>query len=609
MFATLRYFFVIFLIVPVWLVAIDVDETTSNVAILKECTIFMDSYPPLPKKDVQKQKFQTIDTDVLNLGISPKSTVWVRCHFSNITPKTLTKVLENQNSEIEQLTIYDGNATIHEGQFHRDPSAHFTNPSYTFTLQPYESKTILLSTHSEISNFIIKLVLWNTDDFIHYAHENLSIMFIFFAIIITLFLYNIMLYFFTQSRVYLYYVLYLVGVLFFEACNLGIAQLYFFNHTISMLVTKATMLYIVALVTPMILFTMEFLETQRFAKIHFWLKVYLYLLPVIALLSYDNLLFNLNIMVIFFPLSLLMIGAGIYAYIKGTREAIVYLLGWSFIIISLTLSVLQSLGVINLFEHFRYINEVAFALETFIFSIALAYRIKNLNKQKERLNEKLLAMQKSEQLRLQNLVEQQTHKLQASLEEKELLFKELQHRVKNNLAMVISLLELQIHNALSHDTKKELTITCNRINSFAKLYELLYLNENTIQLPTRKYFEEIVKTIEVNFNKYVDVIYDIRTDISVHDSIYCGLILNELVTNSFKYAFKKTGFIKISVYKEGDTIYMSVYDNGKGYSKKADSSSLGLTIVETLSKKQLRANLTIENKDGTRVTLAWKEKR
>ncbi len=603
-----QYFFMIFVVAPSLLYSMNIDQNTSSVSILKQCEVFLDSYPPLSKKEVEKQQFHPIDTDIINIGISPNSTVWVRCRFTNTSSKTLTKVLENENSEIEKLTIYDGNNTILEGQFYKQPSAYFTNPNYTFTLQPYESKTLLLSAHSEISNFIIKLVLWNTEDFIHYTYKNLIMIFIFFAVIITLLLYNLILYFFTLSKVYLYYVLYLIGVLFFESFNLGIAQLYFFNDTVNILITKGTMVYIVLLVIPMILFTMEFLDTQRFAKIHFWLKFYLYLLPLVALLSYDNILFDLNVMVIFFPLSILMISAGVYAYLKGTTEAVVYLLGWSFIIISLTLSILQSLGMINLFEHFRYINEVAFALETFIFSIALAYRIKNLNKQKEILNEKLLAMQKSEQLRLQNLVEQQTRKLQASLEEKEILFKELQHRVKNNLSMVISLLELQIHNAVLQDTKKELTITCNRINSFAKLYELLYLNENTIQLPTHQYFEAIVETIKVNFNKDVDVIYDIQVNISLQDLIYCGLILNELITNSFKYAFKKTGFIKISVYKKDDTIYMSVYDNGKGYIKQPKSSSLGLTIVETLSKKQLRANLSIENSEGTRVTLSWKEK-
>ncbi len=603
-----QYFFIIFTVMPSLLYSMDVDQNTSSVPILKQCEVFLDSYPPLSKKEVEKQQFHPIDTDVINLGISPNSTLWVRCRFTNTTSKPLTKTLENENSEIEQLTIYDGNKTILEGQFYKQASAYFTNPNYTFTLQPNESKTLLLSAHSEISNFIVKLVLWNTEDFIHYAYKHLIIIFSFFAIILTLLLYNLILYFFTLSKVYLYYVLYLIGVLFFESCNLGIAQLYFFNDALNIFITKGTMTYIVLLVMPMILFTMEFLNTKRFAKIHFWLKFYLYLLPIIALLSYDNILFDLNTMVIFLPLSILMISAGVYAYLKGTTEAIVYLLGWSFIIISLTLSVLQSLGMINLFEHFRYINEVAFALETFIFSIALAYRIKNLNKQKEILNEQLLVMQKSEQLRLQNLVEQQTHKLQASLEEKEILFKELQHRVKNNLSMVISLLELQIHNAVSQDTQKELTITCNRINSFAKLYELLYLNENSIQIPTRNYFEEIVKTIEVNFNKHVDVLYDIRINISLQDSIYCGLILNELVTNSFKYAFEKTGFIEISVYKEDDTIYMSVYDNGKGYTQQPNGSSLGLTIVETLSKKQLRANLSIENTKGTRVTLSWEEK-
>ncbi|WP_428738038.1 7TM diverse intracellular signaling domain-containing protein [Sulfurimonas sp.] len=602
----IQIFFMLFLSVS--LHAYKIDQSTSNVYLLDKSEIFLDHTNSLTKEQIFSQQFSKNTQKVINLGIAPDTALWTKFTLKNTTNKQITKVLEYENSETEDILFYDGNNTIIDGMFHHRTSRDSLNPAFKITLQPFEEKTYFIKGHCKISTFVMKLVLWNEADFFHHNYQEKIYLLIFFTILVTLLVYNFMLLLFTKDVVYLYYLLYLVGVILFESIYLGVAQLYLFTNEISEFVTKATVFYIIILVIPMILFAIEFLKTIRFPKIHKFLKFYLYILPVIALLSFDNFLFTLNIMPIFFPLAIVMVYVGFHAYKAGTKEAIVYLIGWTFLIISLVLSVIQSLGWYNVFEHFRHINELAFTLEAFTFSIALAYRIKRLNAQKNTLNQKLIELQKNEQQRLQQLVQQQTKDLQASLEEKELLYQELQHRVKNNLAMVISLLQLQINQISQSEVKTELIIASNRINSFAKLYELLHLKDNSQELFTEVYFTNIIQNIQMNFKKTVKTIYDIKYNISPKDSIYCGLILNELVTNSFKYAFDKNGTISISVYKENNHIIMSVADNGSGYDESKTKNSLGLTIIETLSTKQLHASINKEIDNGTKVTLKWEEK-
>ena len=405
------------------LLGIEIDTTSSNISILKESNIYIDSGGSLSKNEVIRKDFTPAKKENIDLGIVPNTAVWIHFTLTNTTDKTLHKILEYANQETENILFFDGNKTIQEGMFYHLPARETLNPVFEINLAPHQSKTYYVRASCKISTFIVKLTLWNEEEFIHYEHNHQTVIFIFFAVIATLLLYNLMLLIFTRDIIYFYYISYLAAVLFFESIYLGIAQLYFLSNELSKLITNATIGYIVTLVLPMILFTQALLQTQRFPRIHRFLNIYLYGLPIVALLSFDNFLFDLNIMLIFFPLSFLMILSAILALRKGTKEAGIYLIGWSFVIISLILSVLQSLGGYNIFEDFRYINEVAFVSEALIFSIALAYRIRRLESEKTTLNEELIEAQQHKQAELQKLVDLQTEDILNSLEEKEILYK------------------------------------------------------------------------------------------------------------------------------------------------------------------------------------------
>lgn len=599
---TLSIFFIIILHLNLY--SIEVDETTSNFDILSHSSIFIDEKSTLTKDKIVEEKFIPVAQNTLGLGIVPDKTLWIKFTLKNITDKPIYKILEYANPETEDLYFFYDDKIVKDGMFHISKDRTSINPSFNISLGAYEEKTFYISAHCEISTLIAKLVLWNQNDFVKHDYEHKSYIFVFFGIIFILFVYNSMLLIFTKDIAYLYYVLYLLAIIFFESVYLGVAQLYFLSNEMSAFITKATIGYISMLVAPIILFTRVFLNTKQFTKIDTVLKAYLYSLPIITLLSFDNFLFDLNIMVIFLPLGFIMIFTGFYALFKGLKQAKYYVIGWSFVIISLLSSVIKSLGGYDITLHFVYMNELAFILEALLFSIALAHRINILAKEKNESDKKLIKFQAEEQHRLKQIVDDRTKDLRLALEEKDILYKELNHRIKNNIQMVLSLIKLQINQTGSKKVKDELTITRNRISSVANLYQNLYFKDNNNKFNTQVYFESIIGNMQENLTHDVNIIYQVDYNINAHNLIYCGLILNELVTNSFKYA--NCNEITIYIYKEDEYIYMIVKDDGDGF-KKDKMSSLGFNIIETLATKQLHGDIDIYSDVGTMVTIKWRE--
>jgi two-component sensor histidine kinase len=140
-------------------------------------------------------------------------------------------------------------------------------------------------------------------------------------------------------------------------------------------------------------------------------------------------------------------------------------------------------------------------------------------------------------------------------------------------------------------------------------HELLYRKDTITFVDAYEYFERIVHEIQQSFEHEIEVEYDTNCTLSAESAIYCGLIINELLTNSFKHAFdeNESGFIKIDFFKN-DNEYSLIYsDNGKGYDPNIKKESLGLILIETLTKKQLKAQLNINSTNGVKVEIRWKE--
>jgi len=530
----IKYTFLFFFYCSTALSALVIDANSSRIALLKHSKIYIDSTASVTKKEVEEKEFESTSKESINFGVIPDRRIWVKFRLENNTDKELKKLIEYANSKPEMITFYDGDKEYRDGLFFHNRST--LRPIFEITIAPHSSKTYLLSAQSNTTALTLNLRLWNQEDFYSYELREKLFVAIFFTIFFTLLFFNMMIYFFTKDRVYFYYSLYLVSVMLFEFIYLAIGQIYFFSHPLNIVVTKGTLLSVAPLVSAMILFTIAILDTQRMKRLHFVLKLYLYLFPFVALLAYDNFLFTLNIVIVLIPLAFVMLVSAIYAYKEGKKEALLYLIGWGFVLFTLLYSILQSLGLL---EHITHLTELAFTLEAFMFSVATTYRLKRVLEKKMRESQEMHRLEKSEQKRLEVLVQARTKELEISLEEKETLFSELQHRVKNNLAFILSILELQALQSESKVIKEELQATISRINSFSLMYELLLYESARSLLNTEYYFEKIVNCIDEQFLFRVNTSFDIKYEIESESLIYYGLILNEVVTNSYKHAFSE----------------------------------------------------------------------
>jgi PAS domain S-box-containing protein len=240
--------------------------------------------------------------------------------------------------------------------------------------------------------------------------------------------------------------------------------------------------------------------------------------------------------------------------------------------------------------------------------------IKDLEEVKNKLEDKVLERTKELQIankELENkIIERKKidEGIRASLKEKEALLREIHHRVKNNLQIVTSLLDLQsgrIKEKSSLDAFKE---SQNRIKSMSLIHEQLYQSKNLSKIDFEKYIKDLTVNLLYLYNGNPD---DISMKINVKNvfmsigkAIPCGLIINELVSNSLKHAFPdgKQGEILIDISLEDDNNYtLIVKDNGIGLPEKYDyqnSDTLGLQLTDILTQ-QLKGHVEIDKNHGT----------
>lgn len=195
-------------------------------------------------------------------------------------------------------------------------------------------------------------------------------------------------------------------------------------------------------------------------------------------------------------------------------------------------------------------------------------------------------------------------KLQRSLEEKEMLLKEVHHRVKNNLQIISSLLNLQLGRTCDKQFQKELDESMSRIKSMALIHEMLYKSGDYTRVNFSNYLNELIIDLgrlygspQVSIKIDSDEIY-----LPINQAISAGLLVNELATNCLKHAFphNRKGEIKISLRLSNNKYHLLVMDNGIGLGKIRISSAktLGLQLATTLAK-QLGGKLSRHEGSGT----------
>ncbi len=199
-----------------------------------------------------------------------------------------------------------------------------------------------------------------------------------------------------------------------------------------------------------------------------------------------------------------------------------------------------------------------------------------------------------------------------SLAEKETLLKEIHHRVKNNLQVVSSLLNLQSRNITDATALAAITEGKNRVKSMALIHQNLYRDDNLMGVDVKEYIEKLTQSLFSSYQIAPNAV-SLKTDIDqlqldVDTVVPLGLILNELISNALKYAFEENtfgGVVEIKLKQENDKLLLEVNDNGKGLPlgwNYEQLSSMGYQLIRSFVQK-MKAELFITGSDGTKVKM------
>ncbi|MDN5049250.1 7TM diverse intracellular signaling domain-containing protein [Aliarcobacter butzleri] len=590
---------------------LNIDENTKNINLLQYSEIYIDKTRSLTIEDIKNSniKFEKNDKNILAYGYSPDLDVWIKITIKNNSNKSILKIIEYNNPLTTNIDFFDSNKNIHlkDGFLIDNLDKSTINPIFKIELDPNEENIYFIKATSNITTLIVDLKLWDENVFYKKEIKHQLILSLFFGAMFILGIYNLFIYVFTKDKSYLYYVLYIFGLILHHLVYVGFAKLYIFNLETLKIIIELAALFVALPIYFLGFFTKSFLQTIKYPKLNKILNIFLIIIPlsiIFFLLTEEYDKYRTNLLMLF--LIFLMI-VTIYASLNKNRQAYFILFAWFVFLSSGLLMTLSSMGIYNTLP-FPYLIEVSFVLEAVIFSIALANRITNLQKEKNEANQKLIVQQENETKRLSKEVDLRTKDLKVALGEKEVLLKELNHRVKNNMQTIVSLIRLQSDEIEDEKLKDILLTTQNRIAAMGHLHELLYNQENINFIDVYEYFETLVDEVKSSYDESINIYLDIKTKLKMEQAIYCGLMINELITNSFKYAFlNKKGNIYIILEKSNNILKLSVKDDGIGFDKNNTTFSLGLTLVNTLAINQLKGEMDIKSKNGTSITISWNE--
>jgi len=204
--------------------------------------------------------------------------------------------------------------------------------------------------------------------------------------------------------------------------------------------------------------------------------------------------------------------------------------------------------------------------------------------------------------------------LRNSLREKEVLLKEIHHRVKNNLNVIVSLLGLQSEQEQHEAARDSLNVTKNRIYAISLIHELLYRMDDLANIDFGFYIEELVRQLHgvylTDGKNITEMITVKNVELDITRAVPCGILINEVLTNVYKHAFigRDQGNIVIEMSRSGDVYSLFIGDDGIGLPDEKTISgrfSLGMELIRLLATTQLRGELSCWNDNGVKYRIVF----
>ena len=558
---------------------------------------------------------QISTSEVLRLGESD-SYFWLKFKVKNYTDASLQ--LSIDQALINFLKLYkkvENNKFISTelGEHLPFDQRNYKHPVYIFdlNLKKGDAATFYLQIKSDESN-TLPIAISSKQELQSYLTNKDLFIGCFLGLILVMFLYNLMLYIKIKDTSYVYYILYLITI--------GLTQLSVQGYTYKYLwpnyhiIAQNNTIYLACFTAVFALFFVQsFLKTKttnlRFHNAINVLSIS-FIIPILFL-SFGNFYWAFNSMSILAALITLLILFVAYYYVyKGYTPALNFALGWTFLLLFTVCFVLRDIGVLP--HNFLTFNGVIIgsSLEAIFLSFALADRINSYRDDLLKTTIEKEEILKRQNAKLEDSVQKRTQEIQLNLtkieiqnNEKEILLKEIHHRVKNNLQIITSLLSLQNQTIEELRLKQIFTSSQMRIKSMAIIHEILYQSDNFSIINYQKYLNNLIDSLLKSYagpeQKISSSVKAEGIQFNLETAIPLGLMMNEVITNSIKHGFngRKSGHITIEITQINLKTYgMSIADDGNGFKiqeTKKKKQTLGTKLITKLMR-QLNGTVKLE---------------
>lgn len=559
---------------------------------------------------IKQEKFKSASKKIVNFGVT-ENTLWLKIKLkSHLLPSkavlqfnspfvdhiTLSYVLQNGKEVSETLGIMY--------PYSKNKLEHYL-PVFEIPVTKLASPTMYLKVQSRWP-MVFSVDVKSKEEFHKKRTKKYLVAGLLIGGLLLMACYNLFLFFSTRDFGYMLYVCALLSAILSQGYIFGILIPYIspespeFSFRFPIYIMASTGLF-------SSWFALHFLEIKKRDGIIYYALLFAIVFALSSMLleflHFDYISRKVNLILVI-TISIIIFSSAIYSLVKGNKAAIYFTIAWTFYLMGMTVYSLKILGIVPHNDFTKHFMHIGTFMEVILLSFALGHKYYLVRLEKERLEHQTRD-------ELEQLVRLQTTELEASLEEKEILLKEVHHRVKNNLQIIISLLDLQLASVKETRNKEILAQSKSRVYSMSLIHQKLYQSDNLARVDMKNYLEELFSYVRNSYsNTEQKTTYTVSVDhkeLSLTQAVPLGLIVNELLTNSFKYGLKSTddNLLKMSLHFYNDNLELIIADSGLGFDesqqKQDVKKSLGLFLVKSLIK-QLRGTLSRYHDDEMFVT-------
>ncbi len=579
----------------------DITIDKKNIYNNFELLVYEDKTDKLTIDDIKKVQFSKKTKNRFALGRSNGS-FWFKLNIKNISDKE-DFILTINESFYESFEVYEAKKYSTGLKQNIEQRQIQTNKlSINLLIPKNTQKELYIKLKANFAYFGTFLLLehgaFHLNDFFSMNTYFIFLFGVFFIIIV----FNLFLFLKLRENIYFYYIGY-IFFLFIYVFNIS-GFLAYFNLYEYIYVLQSSSCFGLMF---FLLFSLKLLDAEKhLPKIDKILKCFAPILFGVGLIFFYNYKLamqisnSLNILLI-----ILLMSIAIFVAFKDRSKSIYYIVTVTLYHVALFIFIFMIEGVYENTIFTRYSFFFMIFIEIVVFSLLLTNRYNELKDQVIKTQSDLLESKIQNQVALENKILERTNEISKLLSDKDLLLRELHHRVKNNFHMLNALLWLELKKEESE--KFDIKALINRIDAISTIHEQLYSSENLSSINIKDYLQKIISNIPYDYKK-VKISTEIE-DISFEfdHALSLGIVLNELLTNIIKHNLKKENLlISIKIEQKAKTIKLLLVDDGIGFDYDNIKKGLGLKLINQFTKKLPNSSSKFFFDDGRKFELEFK---